>query len=94
MKKQDPKPAANGGKSSRNGSGREGKAAPDRAAKAGAEERAHMKTYHEREPFPGRIGRTWDVSEPAFPVPREAPKGAPNILLRLVLDVRRAGRDA
>ena len=44
-----------------------------------------MKTYHEGEPFPGKIGRTWDVSEPAFPVERRAPAGAPN-LLYIVLD--------
>ena len=46
-----------------------------------------MKTYHEGDPFPGRIGRTWDVSEPAFPVPREAPPGAPNILYVVLDDV-------
>ncbi len=50
-------------------------------------EPAPPKTYHEGEPFPGRIGRTWDVSEPAFPVPREAPKGAPNILYIVLDDV-------
>jgi arylsulfatase A-like enzyme len=46
-----------------------------------------VKTYHEGEPFPGRIGRTWDVSEPAFPVPRKAPAGAPNILYIVLDDV-------
>jgi arylsulfatase A-like enzyme len=48
---------------------------------------AAVKTYHEGEPFPGHIGRTWDISEPAFPVPREAPAGAPNILYIVLDDV-------
>src|SRR5690349_6991190 len=46
-----------------------------------------MKTYHEGEVFPGRIGRTWDTSEPAFPIPRPAPPGAPNILYVVLDDV-------
>ena len=46
-----------------------------------------VKTSHEGEPFPGRIGRTWDVSEPAFPVPRSAPAGAPNVLYIVLDDV-------
>ena len=58
------------------------------AKSAGERERAHVKTYHEGEPFPGRIGRTVDaMSEPAFPVPRPAPKGAPNILYNVLDDV-------
>jgi hypothetical protein len=39
-----------------------------------------MKTYREGERFPGRIGRTWEDSEPAFPMPPAAPAGAPNVL--------------
>jgi arylsulfatase A-like enzyme len=46
-----------------------------------------VKTYVEGQPFPGRIGRTWDVSEPAFPVPPSPPKGAPNILYVILDDV-------
>jgi arylsulfatase A-like enzyme len=46
-----------------------------------------VKTYHEGDPFPGRIGRTWQLSEPAFPVPPDAPKGAPNILYVILDDV-------
>ncbi len=46
-----------------------------------------MKTYREGEPFPGRIGRTWDQSEPAFPVPPTAPDGAPNIIYIVLDDV-------
>lgn len=46
-----------------------------------------MKTYHEGEPFPGRIGRTWEESEAAFPVPPEAPEGAPNIVYIVLDDV-------
>lgn len=46
-----------------------------------------MKTYREGERFPGRIGRTWQDSEPAFPIPPEAPEGAPNILYIILDDV-------
>jgi arylsulfatase A-like enzyme len=46
-----------------------------------------MKTYREGTRFPGRIGRTWDVSEPAFPVPPEAPPDAPNILYIVIDDL-------
>ena len=46
-----------------------------------------VKTYVEGQPFPGRIGRTWDVSEPAFPVAPTPPKGAPNILYIVLDDV-------
>ena len=45
------------------------------------------KTYLEGEPFPGRIGRTWDVSEPAFPVEPKPPPGAPNVLYIVLDDV-------
>lgn len=58
-----------------------------KTAAAGERERTRVKTYHEGEPFPGRIGRTWDVSEPAFPVPPTAPEGAPNILYIVLDDV-------
>src|SRR3954469_25504960 len=46
-----------------------------------------VKTYREGEPFPGRIGRTWDVSEPAFRVPPKAPPGSPNVLYIVLDDV-------
>jgi arylsulfatase A-like enzyme len=46
-----------------------------------------VKTYVEGQPFPGHIGRTWDVSEPAFPVAPTPPKGAPNILYIILDDV-------
>jgi arylsulfatase A-like enzyme len=49
--------------------------------------RQAVKTYHEGEPFPGVIGRTVDESEPAFPVPIQAPKGAPNVLYIVLDDV-------
>jgi arylsulfatase A-like enzyme len=45
-----------------------------------------MKTYLEGERFPGRIGRTWEDSEPAFPMPPSAPEGAPNILYVVIDD--------
>jgi arylsulfatase A-like enzyme len=69
----------NGGNGKSNGNGAK--------ATATAAQPAAVKTYHEGEPFPGRIGRTWDVSEPAFPVPRQAPPGAPNILYIVLDDV-------
>jgi arylsulfatase A-like enzyme len=79
-----PGKSSNGGNGKSNGgngksNGNDEKAAPPAPAA--------VKTYHEGAPFPGRIGRTWDVSEPAFPVPREAPPGAPNILYIVLDDV-------
>ncbi len=69
-------PSGGNGSGNGTGNGAQATAAP-----------AAVKTYHEGEPFPGKIGRTWDVSEPAFPVPREAPAGAPNILYIVLDDV-------
>lgn len=46
-----------------------------------------MKTYREGQRFTGRVGRTYEESEPAFPVPPSAPKGAPNILYVVVDDI-------
>ena len=46
---------------------------------------AGPRTYHEGDPFPGRVGLTMADSEPAWPVSRRAPAGAPNVVL-LVLD--------
>lgn len=43
------------------------------------------KTYPEGTPFTGKIGRTADESEPAWPVPPDAPEGSPNVLV-IVLD--------
>ena len=38
-------------------------------------------------PFPGKIGRTVDQSQPAWPVPKRAKPGAPNVLFFLLDDV-------
>lgn len=46
-----------------------------------------IKTYHEGDAFPGRIGRTWQDSEPAFPMPQKAREGAPNILNIIIDDI-------
>jgi arylsulfatase A-like enzyme len=46
-----------------------------------------MRTYREGERFPGRIGRTWEDSEPAFPMPPSAPEGAPNVLYVIIDDI-------
>jgi arylsulfatase len=44
-------------------------------------------TYHDGEPFPGRVGLTLADSQPAWPVARRAPDGAPNVLLVVLDDV-------
>lgn len=44
-------------------------------------------TYFDGEPFPGRVGTTLADSVPAWPVPRRAPKDAPNVLLVVLDDV-------
>lgn len=43
------------------------------------------KEYKPGNAFPGVIGRTFDVSEPAWPAPNRAVEGAPNVLF-IVLD--------
>ena len=43
--------------------------------------------YHDGEPFPGRVGATFAESAPAWPVPRRAPEGAPNVVLVVLDDV-------
>jgi hypothetical protein len=48
---------------------------------------APMKTYSEGATFSGRIGRTWQESEPAFPVKPSAPEGAPNVVYIVLDDV-------
>lgn len=44
-----------------------------------------LQEYKPGQPFPGVIGRTFDVSKPAWPEPLRARKGAPNVLF-IVLD--------
>ena len=46
---------------------------------------AGLKEYKPGTSFPGEIGRTFDVSEPAWPEPNRAKEGAPNVLF-IVLD--------
>ena len=43
--------------------------------------------YREGDPFPGRIGRTLDESEPAWPTAGHAPEGAPNVVFVVLDDV-------
>jgi arylsulfatase len=45
------------------------------------------RTYHDDEKFPGRVGLTMAESEPAWPVSRRAPSGAPNVVLVVLDDV-------
>jgi hypothetical protein len=51
-----------------------------------------MKTYREGERFPGEIGRTWEDSDPAFPMPPSAPEDAPNVRCVVVDDIGFGGR--
>jgi arylsulfatase A-like enzyme len=44
-----------------------------------------LKEYDPSQAFSGVIGRTFDVSQPAWPAPTRAPEGAPNVLF-IVLD--------
>ena len=44
-----------------------------------------IREYPPGSPFPGRIGRTVETSSPAWPAPRRARPGAPNVLF-IVLD--------
>ncbi|MEY2854307.1 MAG: hypothetical protein RL030_1439 [Pseudomonadota bacterium] len=44
-----------------------------------------LKEYGPGQAFPGVIGRTYDVSKPAWPAPNRAREGAPNVLF-IVLD--------
>jgi arylsulfatase len=46
-----------------------------------------LKTYPEGTPFTGSIGRTAATSQAAWPVPRKARDGAPNVLIFLLDDV-------
>ena len=44
-----------------------------------------LKEYKPGQAFPGVIGRTFDVSQPAWPAPNRAKPDAPNVLF-IVLD--------
>ena len=46
---------------------------------------ASLTEYQPGQAFPGVIGRTFDVSKPAWPAPNRAKPGAPNVLF-IVLD--------
>jgi arylsulfatase A-like enzyme len=48
---------------------------------------SHPRTYHDDEPFPGRVGLTVADSEPAWPVAKRAPAGASNVVLVVLDDV-------
>ncbi len=39
-----------------------------------------MKEYRPGAAFPGVVGRTFDQSSPAWPMPNRAKEGAPNVL--------------
>ncbi len=44
-------------------------------------------TYGLEDPFPGKLGRTIDDSTEAWPMPIEAPEGAPNVLFYVLDDI-------
>ena len=46
-----------------------------------------LKEYKPGTAFPGVIGRTFDVSSPAWPEPLRAKEGAPNVLFIVLDDV-------
>ena len=46
-----------------------------------------ISTYPEGAPFAGVIGRTTDTSSPAWPAPRRAPEGSPNVVFFVLDDV-------
>ena len=48
---------------------------------------ARALVYHDGDPFPGRVGTVLGDSTPAWPVPRRAPAGAPNVVLIVLDDV-------
>lgn len=48
---------------------------------------SELATYPEGTPFSGRIGRTAAASQPAWPLPKQARAGAPNVLVFLLDDV-------
>src|SRR5262245_39946040 len=52
---------------------------------AAREVRVALKEYQPGQAFPGVIGRTFDVSQPAWPAPNRARPGSPNILF-IILD--------
>jgi arylsulfatase A-like enzyme len=56
-----------------------------KASKNGANGAAKLTEYQPGQTFPGVIGRTFDVSQPAWPAPHRAKEGAPNVLF-IVLD--------
>src|SRR5690348_8265243 len=51
----------------------------------GNAEKGGLKEYKEGQAFNGVIGRTFDVSKPAWPAPHRAKEDAPNVLF-IVLD--------
>jgi arylsulfatase len=52
-----------------------------KSQKAGNGASSTLTEYQPGQAFPGVIGRTFDVSEPAWPAPHRAKEGAPNVLL-------------
>lgn len=56
-----------------------------KAAKNGANGASKLTEYQPGQAFSGVIGRTFDESKPAWPAPRRAKDGAPNVLF-IVLD--------
>jgi Sulfatase len=58
-----------------------------RGSRSHAEAGSIVKSYPEGSTFTGRVGRTWQDSEPAFPVKPKAPEGAPNVVYVVLDDV-------
>ena len=58
---------------------------PHVATKVGMEAKMSLKEYKPGQAFSGVVGRTFDVSQPAWPMPNRARDGAPNVLF-IILD--------
>ncbi|UCG23062.1 MAG: hypothetical protein JSW55_12955, partial [Chloroflexota bacterium] len=50
-------------------------------------EKAKFVYYGLEDEFPGKMGKTIDESEEAWPMPIQAPEGAPNVLFYVLDDI-------
>ena len=64
-----------------------------RSNKVRIETQMPLKEYKLGQAFSGVIGRTFDVSQPAWPMPNRARDGAPNVLFIILDDTGFGHRD-
>jgi hypothetical protein len=65
-----------------------------KASKNGANGAARLTEYQPGQSFPGVIGRTFDVSQPAWPAPHRAKEGAPNVVFIVIEELHDHTSDA